>query len=119
VIERLQPAYETELRALYTELTGDPGEALDPLTLIMELIQKSTPAQISAAQKVVAEERAGLRPPPADPRSAPIIERYFRIGITAGDDFARALTRELPSSRVREFRHTWGIVNLGPSCPAR
>jgi hypothetical protein len=112
-----QPAFETELRGLYRELTGEAGDSLDPFTIVMEIVQKSTATEILAAQQVVSQERAGLRSPPADAKSGSIMERLFRLGIKAGDEFERALARAIPASRAREFRRTWGEINVGPGCP--
>ncbi|MGE0872303.1 MAG: FecR domain-containing protein [Kofleriaceae bacterium] len=117
VIEALQPAYEAELRALYSETTGESGDSLDLLTLMIEIVQKTPDDQIAAAQMKVSRERAGMTSPPADPSKAPVPERFFRLGITAGDRFERALARELPPARVRELRGYWGILNFGSSCP--
>jgi hypothetical protein len=115
VIERLQPGYERQLRALYSELTGEPGDALEAVTLSMEIIQKSTAADLRDAQHQVSRERAGLTAPPGD-GSGTIVERFLRTGIAAGDAFERALAAELSPLRARELRRTWGRVRIGPSC---
>jgi FecR-like protein len=115
VVEKLQPAYEAELHALYTELTGESGDALDLLTLTVEIAQKTPAADLAAAQRQVSRERAGLATPPRD-SGGTVIERMLRSGIALGDVFERALARELPAARAHEFRRTWGGVNLGPSC---
>jgi hypothetical protein len=119
IVARQQPAYETALRALHRELVGatESDESMDPMSVIMEIVQKSPPDQIKAAQKLVAEERAGLRPPPADPATGTVLERYFRVALAASDAFEEALAAELSPERAKVFRRTWGKVNLGPSCP--
>jgi FecR protein len=117
VIRDFQPRHETALRDLYTELTGADGEALDPLTLAIEIMQKSPAAEISAARQKIAAERAGQRAPPADPAAGSVIERYLRLAIAAPDEFERALADAIGAGRAREFRRTWASVDVGPGCP--
>jgi hypothetical protein len=119
VVRRQQPAYESELRALYRELTGEDGEALDVLTLSVEILQKSPAADIASARQRVAAERAGIRPAPASRKSGTVMERYFRLAIVAGDSFHLVLADAIGADRARAFRRTWGMVNLGPGCPGK
>lgn len=116
VIYQFQPAYVTALRGLYRELTGEDGEALDPVTLIAEIVQKSPAADIAAAKQIVAQERAGLRRP-KEPREGTVMERYLRLAIKAANDFDTALSDVIPPDRVDEFRRHWGKADLGPGCP--
>ena len=115
VIAKFQASYQGDLVELYRELTGEDA-ALDPLTAILEITQKSTPTDLSAAYEKISAERAGLRPVQADAK-APVIERYLRFAGTAADSFERQLAAEIGAARARAFRRTWGGVNLDPGCP--
>lgn len=118
IVRGAQPDYEARMRALYQELTGSAeGESLDSTTMMMEIVQKSPPDDIAQARKLLAEERAGLRSPPASLEGRTIIERTFRLAIASADDLARSLAAELSTERVRAFRRGWGGVHLGPGCP--
>jgi hypothetical protein len=117
VIEKTQPAYQQGLQKFYTELTGETGAALDPLTLVSEIAQKSPAADTSIAlQRISAERAAGAVVPTADPKT-PVIERYVRFMIASADAFEAQLAAEIGRDRAREFRRTWGGVNLAPGCP--
>lgn len=117
VIEKTQPAYEEGLRKLYQELTGEAGASLDPMTLVMEITQKSPAAETALAfQRVSAERVAGAVAPSSDPKT-PVIERYVRFMIASADAFETQLAAEIGHERAREFRRTWGGVNLAPKCP--
>lgn len=117
VIERTQPAYQTGLQRLYTELTGETGAALDPTTLITEISQKSPNAETAVAyQRIAAERVAGKVRPTADGKSS-VIERYVRFAIASSDAFETQLASEIGSDRARAFRRTWGMLTLAPGCP--
>ena len=117
VIERTQPAFRDGLQRLYTELTGETGAALDPVTLITEISQKSPNAETSVAfQRISAERVAGVVRATSDPKTS-VIERYVRFAIASSDAFEALLASEIGSDRARAFRRTWGMVNLAPGCP--
>lgn len=117
LIDKMQPAYEEGLRKLYTELTGEAGATLDPITLIMEITQKSPAADTSLAFQRLANERvAGGVSAIGDAKSA-VIERYVRFMIANADAFEAQLADEIGRERARQFRRTWGGVNLAPGCP--
>lgn len=94
------------LRALYIEATGDTAgaDSLEPATLNHEIVRKSPPALVVAARARIARERAGLEPPPPDPNSGTIAERYFRWVITVGDSFQRALEPALGAQHAGKVR---------------
>jgi hypothetical protein len=116
VLRDYRPGHETALRALYAELTGADGDALDPLTLALEIMQKAPAAELAAAKKTIAGERAGLRAPPPDAAAGPVIERYLRFAIAAPDEFERALAGAIGADRARAFRRTWASADLGAGC---
>ncbi len=81
------------LRGLYVAATGDQAGAdnLNPMTLGQELLHKSRHAEVEEARRKIAQERAGLVPPPADPNSGTIPERYFRFMAGLGDSLQAQL----------------------------
>ncbi|HEU4733177.1 MAG TPA: hypothetical protein VFT22_35035 [Kofleriaceae bacterium] len=112
--------YMAALRALYQELTGDPGDNLDTSSLFMEVLRKSPSAEVEAARKRLAEERAGLVPAPADTHDQSVIQRLFRLDIAAGDTLERMLAAELGPERAHQIRTAgWpgGENNSLDGCP--
>jgi len=77
------------LRAFYLEATADAAgaDALDPQSLMREILEKSPPAAVQAARIEIARERAGLPPAPA----GTIAERYLRYITSVGDSLQRSL----------------------------
>jgi FecR-like protein len=116
VVEAFQPAYQNELEQLYREITGEQTAPLDPLTLILEITQKTPAAELPVAYQRVSAERAGLRAAPTA-GNAPVIDRYLRFAIAASDNFERQLAAEIGADRAHAFRRTWAMVNLDPGCP--
>lgn len=119
VVRRALPGHETVMRALYQELTGSPsaGESLDSETMLMEIVKKSPREDIAEANQILAEERAGIRRAPTELGGRSIVERAFRLAMTASDALARELADELPDDRVRAFRRNWARMNPGRGCP--
>jgi hypothetical protein len=103
-----------ELRALYTEVTGDArgAEALSATALEQEIIHKSaSDDQLRQLFQQISGERAGLRPPSFDPKTAPVAERFFRLVTGMGDQYERALAGAIGASRAHELRtkdNGWG-----------
>lgn len=118
VIDELQPAYQTQLTALYRELTGIDAE-LDPSTLVLEIEQKSPERELLAAYQRLAAERAGTLSPRPVTASTTVIERYLRLAVAAADNFERRLAADIGADRARAFRRTWGMVDFAPGCPAQ
>jgi FecR protein len=113
-IASFQAAYQTQLQELYRELTGEDA-SLDPLTLILEITQKTPPGDLAAAYEQISAERAGLRPV----GKGTVIERYLRFAASSSDSFERQLAAEIGAARARVFRRTWGGVNIDPGCPTK
>jgi hypothetical protein len=112
--------YMTALRALYQELAGsDPGD-MDVHALTMEILQKSPSADVEAARKRLAEERAGLATPPTDARNQSVIERLFRLETAAGNTLEQQLAAELGPDKAHQIRTSgWadGDDNILSGCP--
>jgi len=90
------------LRALYLEATGDAAgaDALDPQSLMREILEKSPPAAVQAARTEIARERAGLPPAP----SGTIVERYLRYMTSVGDSLQRALEPAVGAQQAAAVR---------------
>jgi hypothetical protein len=96
--------YMTALRALYQELGGGDSENLDPHALMTEILHKSPSSDYEAARKRLAEERAGLVAPPADPRNQSVVERMLRLQSTAGNALEQLLAAELGPDKAHQIR---------------
>ncbi|HET7500192.1 MAG TPA: hypothetical protein VFK02_04290 [Kofleriaceae bacterium] len=112
--------YMAALRALYRELTGEPGDNLETSALFMEILRKSPSGDVEAARKELAAERAGLVPVPADTHNQSVVQRLFRLDMTAGDALERKLAAELGPERAHQIRAIgWpgGETNSLDGCP--
>lgn len=69
-------------------------------------MNKSPPADVEAARKRIAEERAGMVAAPADPRNQSPVERLFRLETTAGDALEQMLAAKLGPDGARQIRST-------------
>jgi len=96
--------YMAALRALYQELVGGDSENLDARALMIEIMQKSPSSDVQAARKRLAEERAGLAAPPADPRTQSVAERLFRLESAAGTTLEQRLAAELGPDKAHQIR---------------
>jgi hypothetical protein len=90
------------LRAFYLEATGDAAgaDALEPQSLMQEILEKSPPAAVRAAHTEIARERAGLPPSP----SGSIAERYLRYMTSVGDSLQHALEPALGAQHAATVR---------------
>jgi hypothetical protein len=93
VLARLKTDWAGRVRGWYLEATGDTGgaDALSVEAMARELTDKAAPGEPAALQKRLAEERAGLVPPPADLSSASPFERFFRAFADLGNEAERML----------------------------
>jgi len=114
LIDELQPAYQGKLTALYKELTGSDAE-LDPMTLVLEIQQKSPEHDLALAYQRLSSERTGH--PVAAAATGSVVERYLRLVSNASHLFERRLADEIGADRARAFRRTWGMVDFRPGCP--
>jgi FecR-like protein len=115
LIREIQPLYTNELVKFYTDITGADGSDLDPATIVLEIEQKSPSAEIAAAYRKLAAERAGQPVVAGDT----VIEQYLRFAMRASDDFERKLAAEIGPARARAFRRTWGLVDWATDCPQK
>src|SRR4030095_15944667 len=84
-IEEHRTQHIEALRALYTEVIGDPVTAklLSAIAIHHEIDAKATSADGVDARRLILQEWAGDVPPPADPSSRPAIERFWRLQVGA------------------------------------
>jgi hypothetical protein len=97
--------YRDILREVAPDTPGldelDLGQVRKQLT---KLVGRARSDGDDALQRHVAEERAGLRPPPDDPAALSAWNRYNRLRFNAGDRFAQLLGTELGDDRAHELR---------------
>ena len=102
-----------DLRALYTELTGDTAGArtLSVEALGSEIKSKTPPGEELAARRRIARERAALDPRPGEGELAhrPVIERYLRLISTMGDRAEAAAAARIGADRARALRAIEGV----------
>ncbi len=109
-----------ELRALYVELTGDAttAEKLAPQTLQSEIFAKAPEGGRPQARRQLSRELA-LAPAPADLSKTPVIERTFRVMMSIGDRYERAVGERLGAQRARALREKddgWRSKTVANGC---
>jgi len=110
-----------ELRALYVELTGDAttAEKLAPQTIQSEIFARAPEGGRPQARRQLSRELAGLAPPPADVSKTPVIERTFRVMMSIGDRYERAVAERLGAQRARALREKddgWRSKSVANGC---
>ncbi len=112
-----------ELRALYVEITGDRAhaDAMTSVSLMVELNEKSSPADVQLAYQRLAQERAGQLAPPATTVGTTAIERAMRIVTSLGDRNERAIASVIGEQRAKDLRRRnngFGSVHVSSNgCP--
>jgi hypothetical protein len=81
------------VRAAYVEITGDEAGAktMSASAMERELDDKGAGEEVAALRARVAEERAGLRPPPTPGTKLSALEEYVRASVSLGDAAEAAL----------------------------
>lgn len=105
----LDAGYREQLEQLYRESGGDEDALAD--MSVGELgakLAKLTRHKRDTTRQAVAEERAGLREPPADLDAEPIESRWFRLRVSRGDAMEDALAKRLGRPRARQLRAKLG-----------
>jgi hypothetical protein len=113
VLGEIHSEVPATLRKLYAEMSGDTGtaERLSPSTLLTEILQKAPDDMVQQGRTRIAQERAGLAPPPTSLAAVPAVERALRLMVGMGDDFERRLGERLGPERaraLRSLRESWG-----------
>jgi hypothetical protein len=104
-VRKESQAYMMTLRGLYQELGGE-GDNLDARALFMEILHKAPSADYEAARKQLAEERASLTPPPADPFGGKrsVVERLLRLQTSIGNTLEQLLAAQLGADKAHQLR---------------
>jgi hypothetical protein len=71
------------------------------------------------ARRQLSRELAGLTPPPVDLAKTPITERTFRLMMSVGDRYERALAERLGAQRARTMREKddgWRSKSVANGC---
>jgi hypothetical protein len=98
--------FNRRLRDIYLELGGDPKLVDDasPATLRSYVADQLDKELLGDIQRRVAEERAGVREPPASDAQLSIEERFFRMHASLGDEFESMVGAEIGPERARALR---------------
>jgi len=98
--------FSGRLREIFTLLGGDPAMAEEASAATMKayIADQVDNELMGTVQRHVAEERAGLREPPADPSALSLEEQAFRLHAELGNDFERYVAKELGQARAHELR---------------
>ena len=98
--------FNDRLRKIFLELGGDAEMAQDASAATMEsyIGDQLDRELMGDVQRRIAEERAGLREPPADLAALSIEEQSFRLQAGLGNQFEAHLAEHLGAGRARELR---------------
>lgn len=108
------------VRAAYVEVTGDEAGArtMSAAAMASELADKGAEEEIDAIRARVADERAGLRPPPAPGAKMSALEKYVRGMLALGDTAEAALAKRLGPARAAAIRgQHWDSFGTWTGCP--
>ncbi|MEM6733417.1 MAG: FecR domain-containing protein, partial [Myxococcota bacterium] len=123
VFARYTQDMSERVRALYTELTGDPNTTgLSVTSMISEITDKTAEVELQRIYKILSYERAGLLEPTNDPSLASPTERLFRLWTGMGDTLEGRLASELgedTAHAIRAFDNGFGSRIRGShGCPS-
>jgi hypothetical protein len=118
-LSEIQQQWKQLVRALYIEATGDVTGA-DTLSIdaMRSEIQEKSGEESSVILQRLANERAGLAQPPADPSKSSPLERMMRAYLKLGDDTEAAIAKRLGPERAAQIRgDAWGSRSDWSGCP--
>jgi ferric-dicitrate binding protein FerR (iron transport regulator) len=105
VLAELHRQWTDRIRAIYLDVVGEGGDtSMSAQAMMQEIEDKSPPGERAAVQQRIAQERAGLVPPPADWSRASPIERMMRSLAAIGEESERAIAKAIGVERARELR---------------
>ncbi len=96
-----------QLRAIYTEATGDSGAGMAASSMISEITDKTDSLSQQRAYQSLARERAGLQPPADAARAIPF-ERMMRLLTTAGETVEKQMADAVSPDIARRLRESHG-----------
>ncbi len=111
------------VRGWYLEATDDAAgaDALSAFSMGQELQDKALPREPELLQQRLAQERAGLEPPPADLAKTSPFERYFRALVGLGDEVELLLAAKIGPEKAHGLRLAeggWPMRMDMAGCPA-
>jgi ferric-dicitrate binding protein FerR (iron transport regulator) len=117
----LQRDYIAQLRALYIEITGDAAHAddLSGQAMASEIGDKSPEGEEARVGQRIAQERAGLVPPPATGAAMSPVERYVRRRAGLSAETERVIGGVVGAERakaIHEQRGDWGMRQESVGC---
>jgi hypothetical protein len=116
----VQKRWKDLVRSLYLETTGDAAgaDALSSEAMRREIEDKSARGEQQALMRKLAQERAGLAPPPADPARTSTLERLLRAQVQLGNQSEAALAKRFGPERAHAIRGDgWGSRSSHSGCP--
>jgi RNA polymerase sigma-70 factor (ECF subfamily) len=104
--DEYERARQAQLVALWEKLTGDRLPRVDLMAIPPEQLNQIRARANPNLLRTLAEERAGMRPPPTDAElsALPPADQWARLNARQGDDFEHSLAKELGPERARELR---------------
>jgi hypothetical protein len=121
-MREMHTSFAAEVRKLYVGVTGDAkgAESLAPDAMGREIEDKSPKGSGEAARRRLAQERAGLAPPPPSLDGLSPMERYLRLIAALGPELERRLGEAIGPTRAHELRaarngwpHKQGLAGCG------
>lgn len=100
-IARVRRDTGAELRALFARLDVNVGEQATIQDMMRLMRTKLDPRAVEAAQRQIADERAGQEPAL---EVGSDVERIVRVLLGLGDQLERELAAEVGAERARELR---------------
>jgi hypothetical protein len=122
VMAQLQKDWKVLVKQLYIEATGDVqgAETLSTEAMRREVEEKGAPGEHENILQRIAQERAGLLPPPTPEQLAKAspFERLFRAYLELGNKTEAALAKRLGPDRAAAIRGDgWGSRSDWSGCP--
>jgi hypothetical protein len=121
-LAEVQAQWKALVKTLYVEATGDVAgaETLSVEAMIGEIEEKGGQNEDNLVLQKIAQERAGLIPPPADLSKLSPFERLFRARIKLGDQSEQAVAKRLGAERAKALRGDgWGSRSDMSGCPEK
>jgi hypothetical protein len=116
ILKRDSEQFMSDMRRIFRDVTGQSGESLSYGALAAEIEHKSVPADVAAARARLSRERADGSVASGEEKQLPI-ERFFRLGLAAGDTHERNVAAALGAARARLVRDRRFVVVWSEGCP--
>ena len=107
VLAAFNASFTQQLRAIYTEATGDTGAGMARSSMISEVTDKTDSLNQKRAYQALARERAGLQAQADVARTTPF-ERMMRLLSTAGETVEKQMADAVSPDIARKLRESHG-----------